>query len=61
MTKRNQIIDIAKLVFCIGILLNHTNSLNGVNKSNIIMQYGFLGVEFFFVVSGFLMAKKSIL
>lgn len=59
--KRNQIIDIAKLVFCICVLLNHTSSLkNGIGDgSPIIMQFGFLSVEFFFIVSGFLMTKKA--
>jgi len=60
-TKRNQIIDIAKLVFCIGVLFNHTSALaNGIDDGlPIFVQYGFLGVEFFFIVSGFLMAKKA--
>lgn len=58
--KRNQVIDVAKLIFCIGVLFNHTSVLgSGPDSLPLIMQYGFLGVEFFFIVSGFLMTKKA--
>ncbi len=59
--KRNQIIDLAKLIFCICVLFNHTSSLkNGIGDGYpVIMQFGFLSVEFFFIVSGFLMTKKA--
>ena len=57
---RNVIIDIAKLVFSICIVANHTNAigLSGENFS-IIFRFGFLGVEFFFIVSGYLMFRKA--
>lgn len=59
--KRNQVIDIAKLLCCICVLLNHTSNLkNGIGDGYpVLMQYGFLSVEFFFIVSGFLMTKKA--
>ena len=58
--KRNGFIDIMKLVFCLGVILNHLNTVSvSFQMNTIVMRYGFLGVEFFFIVSGYLMAKKA--
>lgn len=56
---RNKIIDLWKLIFVICIFIGHLNNVALVGEKNpIIMRLGFLGVEFFFIVSGFLMFKK---
>lgn len=58
--RRNGFIDLMKLIFCLGIVFNHLNSVSLPAESNtIIMRYGFLGVEFFFIVSGYLMTMKA--
>lgn len=58
--KRNGFIDIMKLIFCFGVTLNHINSISiSSQMDTIIMMYGFLGAEFFFIVSGYLMAKHA--
>lgn len=59
MDKRNQIVDILKLIFVFVIFINHLNSIAiPGEKINLIMHLGFLGVEFFFIVSGYLMFVK---
>ena len=58
--KRNGFIDIMKMIFCMGVILNHLNTVSISSQMNsIVMRYGFLGVEFFFIVSGYLMAKNA--
>lgn len=47
--KRNGNIEILRFLFCIGIVLFHA----WVNPR------GFIGVEFFFIVTGFFLAKKG--
>lgn len=59
--RRNQTIDIARIVFAFMIVLNHLNTIISEYPATnlLITRYGFLGVEFFFIVSGYLMAKKG--
>ncbi len=62
--KRNTVVDIAKLAFAVAIVLFHGNLLvQGTynwETDLIIMPSGYMAVEFFFIVSGYLMAAKSI-
>lgn len=57
--QRNLVIDFMKLVFVLCIFAGHINSL-ALRDEHIrpIMRLGFLGVEFFFIVSGYLMSMK---
>ncbi|MBC8577488.1 acyltransferase family protein [Yanshouia hominis] len=57
MIKRNNVIDFAKFIFSVVILLNHSNSL--MPGKGCFMFGGYLAVEFFFLVSGFLIAQSS--
>lgn len=62
--KRNGTIDILRFLFCIGILLFHTEKYifeepslkNGIHFD--FFPHGAIGVEFFFLVTGWLMAKS---
>ncbi len=62
MEKRNGKIELMRFVFAVGVVLFHLNYTywglnqefsNGLN----LFRHGNLGVEFFFIVSGFLMAR----
>ncbi|MBQ8182559.1 MAG: acyltransferase [Clostridia bacterium] len=62
MSKRkiNPEIDLLKFIFSIIIVLYHTKNLTAISTAGItILPYGFTGVEFFFIISGFLMVKSS--
>ena len=59
MKNRNIMIDFARLLFCFGIIFLHMNPIRIQSESSLIMCFGYLGVEFFFIVSGWLMAKKA--
>lgn len=57
MKKRNQMLDLARMIFCLAVVSNHWNSMvNGAESVYITTRYGYLSVEFFFIVSGLLMA-----
>lgn len=62
--KRNGKIEILRFLFCISVLLYHASS-DVLGRSNAINEYftffsrGRIGVEFFFLVSGFLAAKSA--
>ena len=59
MQSRNKMIDILKIVFVIAIFCCHLNSLSQPKeKVELFMHLGFLGVEFFFIVSGYFMFSK---
>lgn len=49
---RNGMIDLLRFVFCILIVLQHSSLFRGQ------MIAGYIGVEFFFLVSGWLLAEK---
>lgn len=53
---RNGEIDLFRFIFCIIILVGHTVHTFGLNK---IMPRSAIGTEFFFLVTGCLMAKKA--
>lgn len=57
MNQRNGVIDIAKFVFAVAIVLCHSNIL--IPGQGNIMKGGYLAVEFFFIVSGCLMARSA--
>lgn len=60
MSKRkfNPEIDLLKFIFSIVIVLYHSKYIFGMEGCS-LFPYGFTGVEFFFMVSGFLMVKSS--
>jgi hypothetical protein len=51
-SKRNGFIDFLKFIFAIIILIHHSWQFFP------ILPIGYIGVEFFFLVTGWLMAKK---
>ena len=55
--KHNGIIGFWKFMFCILILLFHCAEKMGKNG---FFESGRIGVEFFFIVSGYLMTKKAL-
>lgn len=58
MSKRNGFVDFQKILFSLVIVLHHSAPLIGGNMVG-IFSCGLVAVEFFFIVSGFLMAKKA--
>lgn len=60
MHKRNQWVDLIRVFFSLGIFLTHLNSLaQPQEQGSLIYCFGFLGVEFFFIISGYLMANSA--
>lgn len=57
MEKRNGFVDFLKFLFAIIILLHHSVEL--FRGNNTYFLSGYIAVEFYFVVSGYLLAKKS--
>lgn len=57
--QRNGWIDILRLMFAVLIVLFHTEELNIDGENFLICPGGYIGVEFFFLVSGFLMAATA--
>ena len=57
-SQRNKTVDIAKLIFVLGVFYMHLNRLRQPDEAKAFI-FGFLGVEFFFIVSGYLMALKA--
>ena len=56
-SKHNGNISIWKFIFAICILIHHTSVLRNAS-SDVLFQSLSIGVEFFFIVSGYLLAKK---
>ncbi|MBQ6935819.1 MAG: acyltransferase [Clostridia bacterium] len=50
-------VDFWKFIFTIAIILYHANKIEGFEKAN-LFPFGYIFVEFFFMVSGFFMAKS---
>lgn len=57
--KHNGIISFWKFAFCIMIILFHINEMIP-NKAKIVFAAGGIGVEFFFLVSGYFLGKKAL-
>ena len=51
-------IEFWRLVFCFAVVVYHSCYLTPSRSFTTIFQGGYIGVEFFFIVSGFLMAKS---
>ena len=62
--RRNGKIEILRFVFCVLVLLFHAEGLvpGGVKLPGFFsfFENGAIGVEFFFIVSGFFMAKSAL-
>ena len=60
--KRNGKIDLLRFVFCLGVIILHIEGVlyDGMKSWGLFSMghRGYIGVEFFFLVSGWLMAKK---
>lgn len=59
MSKHNGIIGFWKFAFCLLIMIYHANIFQ-VGDETILFSKGSIGVEFFFLVSGFLLAKSAL-
>ena len=57
--KHNGIIGLWKFLFCIMIILHHGKDFNYENSRRLFVG-GNIAVEFFFIVSGFLMTKSAL-
>ena len=57
--KRNGIISLWKFLFAIVIAFFHTNQFYD-NQKSIFFYGGYIAVEFFFIISGFYLAQKSL-
>ena len=55
--KRNGAIDLLKFLFSLMIVIYHGRLF--ANAENPLFRAGKIGVEFFFIVSGYLMAAKA--
>lgn len=58
--KHNGVISFWKFMFCLMIVIYHGNIFSNNINDNIILSMGSIGVEFFFLVSGYLMAKSAL-
>lgn len=59
-SKHNGIISLWKFIFCIVIIGFHLNAIQHYKNTNFGFLYGSIAVEFFFIVSGYLLAKKAL-
>lgn len=57
-SNHNGIISFWKFMFAIMIVIYHFNL--GIKYEKAILRNGYIGVEFFFIVSGYLMTKKAL-
>lgn len=58
--KQNYKLDVLKFIYCIAIMLVHSNQLQSANSTSILFCGGWLAVDFFFIVSGCLMAETAL-
>ena len=55
MNLKNGEIELLRLIFCISVVFTHLNSFFNIG----VFSRGTFGVEFFFLVSGYFMAKSA--
>ncbi len=53
---RNGALDLLKFIFAMMIVFHHTYKIDGISEENRIFLSGVEAIDFFFIVSGFLMA-----
>lgn len=56
---RNPVIEFARFIFSIMIIFWHGRSLFGGGNPSFCGKTGYIGVEFFFLVTGYLIAAKA--
>lgn len=59
-SKRNGVVDFMRFIFSVVIVLHHGRNLGGGASNVLFADAGYIAVEFFFLVSGFLMAKSAL-
>lgn len=66
-SKRSGKIELLRFLFCMAVLLFHANkyflddiSVKKDDLHPVLFVHGFIGVEFFFITSGYLMAKSAL-
>ena len=57
---RNGVIELYRLIFALMIVFHHARYLGGGTDMALFGNMGYIGVEFFFLVSGFLLAKSAL-
>lgn len=60
MKKHNGVISFWKFMFSLMIIIYHGHKFSASPNDNILLAMGSIGVEFFFIVSGYLMAKTAL-
>lgn len=58
-SNRNGIVDFMRFVFCLVIVICHSRNLGGTPEIALFAECGYIGVEFFFLVSCFRMAQSA--
>ena len=58
MKQRNTCIDFLKFIFALIIVCYHTTGFYNMGSHSLCVS-GYIGVEFFFIVSGYLLANKA--
>ncbi|MCR5328177.1 MAG: acyltransferase family protein [Saccharofermentans sp.] len=56
--QKNVFVEYLRFIFAVTIVFHHMIALNGIDKNTFILKNGNLAVEFFAVLSGFLMASS---
>jgi len=57
-SKRNGVIDLLRFLFALVIVLYHGRNIGGGSEHPLFGTFGYISVEFFFIVTGFLMARS---
>lgn len=58
--KHNGIVGLWKFIFSVVVVLFHTNNFYKVPTDNPLFRYGYIAVEFFFLISGYYFAKAAL-
>lgn len=58
--KRNGTVSIVKFVFCLVIILMHYSIPAKVGQSERLFEGGYIYVDFFFILQGFYLIKRSV-